>query len=101
MSDMKTAIVDAVRLLPASKTVEEIRSEIDDAIDRIWAEGVCLNMIGDARWPGHAIIEGLKQARFITGEPWLPDGDKFESWQRYARYIDPPGTWVIKDVIDV
>lgn len=78
------------------KTVEQIRAEIDEVIDWLWAEGMCLNMVGNSNWLGHAIIEGLKRARYITGEPWTPD-EGFTRWQRFATFIDPPGTWILKD----
>lgn len=72
-------------------TIEEVRAEIDDAIDRLWAEYVCMGK--PEGWAGHGVIEGLKRARSMTGKPWEPwECDGHESWKRYAYLVGR--TWV-------
>lgn len=77
--------------------IKAIRSEIDEAIDKLWAEAMCMDKVSDPSWVGHGIIEGLKRARLITGEEWNPDRHDSEGWKRYCIYIDPPGQWVMKE----
>ncbi len=61
-------------MVAKTKTVDEIRAAIDDAIDRLWAEGMCFGVAPERNpnWVGHGIIEGLKRARGLTGEAWSP-----------------------------
>jgi hypothetical protein len=63
-----------IREKEGERTVEEIRRDIDSTIEDLWAKGIRDCQVGNPGWSGYALIEGLKRARALTGEPWVLRG---------------------------
>lgn len=95
-SDEMQVAIDRMNQNP-TLDAEDLRSGIDDEIDRQWAALVCLGLTGDIQAPGHGRIEGLKIARQLTGEAWKT-WDADPSWHRYAKWDDFIGRWVEREI---